>query len=165
MRTDSGGEPRTIPVPRPTAPLLLGLLLGGLALAFLVAHLIVTDAEAIEALVAEAERAVEAQEFAAFRAVLAEDYEGEGGDADGAVEAVEQAWRQHEPTGIRTEVLGLEVHGDEAVSRVQVDAGVYGRVTRLLLDVTYVRAIDGWKIRRVALVESRRRRHRGPKPR
>ena len=91
----------------PLALLLVVLLVGGL---LLVDHLVVTDAEAVETLVLRADETVREADWEAFRALLADDYEGEGKTAEGAVRRIQRAQRSvadGEARALRAELLDL----------------------------------------------------------
>lgn len=126
--------------------LLLPLLALGVLGAFLLGDLlVVSDEEAIEALVDDAADAVRRADFAAFRALLADDFAGEGGDVDGAVRRAQRARGQAEGR-FRAELLELEIDGDRARGPVKVSGAVFGNAGAVSLDVGFLRTGDGWRI-------------------
>jgi hypothetical protein len=134
----------------PTGPtrlrplLLAGLLLAGTAL--LVERLWVTDREAVEALVAEAEDAVRSGEFGRLLPLLDPGLAFEGRDAEATVRYVESLWKRHRPLGLSAEVQACDVAGDEAEARVDVRTMVLARPVSVRLDLDLRRTPDGWVV-------------------
>jgi ketosteroid isomerase-like protein len=125
------------------ALLVLALIIG---LIVLVERLIVTDAEAVEAVVEQAADAVKQGDFAALADLLDMDYKGEGGDKDGAIAYAQRIWGQWRPMGLRAAVGQVEVNGDEASAPTMVRGQVLGRPFGIRVGFGLKRTDDGWRI-------------------
>jgi DNA-binding GntR family transcriptional regulator len=130
---------------RPTFLALLAIAL----LAYGIERLIVTDAEAIEALAERAGRAVADRDWENLRGCLSEDFHYGSLDRDGTVTLVRRLVERHDPKGIRVLMQHIEVHGDEAQAEGIVVGRAYGRPARVVVSVD-LRRVDGdWRIARV----------------
>lgn len=114
--------------------------------AWLIAGWIVTDREAIAALMEEAVEAVKAGDFGRFAATLDTDYEAEGRDRDAMVDYVRTLWRRTRPGDLDAVLDEIQVEGDDAWGAAEVRANVLGRPTRIPVQVTWRRTEDGWRI-------------------
>lgn len=132
-------------MPRPGLTLLLlaAAVVGGF---LLVDALVVTDEEAVEALVDDAADAVRRGDFEAFAALLATEYAGEGGDQAGAVRRARRAAADADVEGLRATLLDLEVDGDRARGPVKVAGSFLGTSGAVSLDVGFLRTPEGWRI-------------------
>ncbi len=127
--------------------LLLGLLaVLAVGVVVLVDALVVTDEEAIEAVVDQAAAAVRKGDFKALRALLADDYEGEGGDAEGAVGRARRGWEDLGGENLHADLLDLSVQGDEAQGVVKIGGSLLGRPGAASLHVGFQRIAEGWRI-------------------
>jgi hypothetical protein len=121
------------------------MLLVAVLAGYLIERLIVTDAEAIEALLERAVAAVDHGDFDVFRDTIDEEYSQDGRDRDGIVKFVSEEYRHWRPSGLRLDVLEVKVTGDEAEARIALRARDPGG--RVLAEVHLVRRAGGWRIR------------------
>lgn len=115
----------------------------------LVEHLIVTDAEAIEALAARAAKAAGERDFAALGRLLSDDFRYGTRDRAETLAHVESMLRKHPATGIEIDVYEIRVDDGHATAKGLVRAQVYGRPFGVHVDVELVETEDGWKLDRV----------------
>ncbi len=126
------------------------LLVGGAA--FLLERLVVTDAEAVEALVERAADAVRDGDFEALAATLGAEFRVEGRAGEEAVAWIRKLRRNYRPLGIEAEVGDVEVAGDRAVAPTVVSMTVLARPVRLGAAV-HCRLIDGQWLITAAVLE------------
>ena len=126
----------------------LGVLLAAL-LAWGIERLIVTDKEAIEAVVEAGAHAVERGDWDAVAAIFDDEVVVDGKDKRAAVRRLRAYWEASGATSLSTEVLDLVVSGDQASARVRARPGgrgwAFGEGT-----VTWVRRPQGWKATGIA---------------
>jgi len=131
---------------RPRIPVWLGLLVVLAGLAFLIERLIVTDEEAVEALIEDAARAVREGDFEALTALLAPDFEAEGREREAAVAWISTLKRRWRPLGLEVEVREVVVEGDTAKAPVLVSMTVMARPVRFLVEVDSRQTDRGWRM-------------------
>lgn len=131
---------------RPRIPVWLGALVVLAALGFLLERLIVTDEEAVEALVEDAAKAVREGDFQALTALLALDFEAEGRERDEAVAWIRTLTRRWRPLGVEAKVQKVEVEGDTAKAPTLVSMTVMARPVRFLVEVDCKKTDRGWRI-------------------
>jgi ketosteroid isomerase-like protein len=129
---------------RPSLWLGVLLVVGGLVL--LVERVIVTDAEAVEALVQRAAEAVREGDFEALAATLGAGFTVEGRTGKEALDWIRKLRRNYRPLGIDAEVGEVEVSEDRAVAPTVVSMTVMARPVHLRAAVHCRRAEDGWRI-------------------
>lgn len=117
------------------------------ALAWGIERLVVTDTEAIEALVERAEEAVRDGDFETLAGLLHPDYEAEGRDRDEAVRYVRRLWRRYRPVGLDVELGTVRVEGDRAEAPAVADVRALGRPFTIRLRTGFGRTPDGWRLR------------------
>ena len=126
----------------------LGVLCAALA-AWGIERLIVTDKEAIEAIVEAGARAVERGDWDAVAAIFDDEVVVGGKDKRDAVKRLRAYWEASGATSLSTEVRDLVVSGDQASARIRAWPGgrglAYGEGT-----VTWVRRPGGWKATGIA---------------
>lgn len=120
------------------------LLVGGLI--FLVERLIVTDAEAVEALVERATQAAREGDFEALAATLAPEFTVEGRTGEEALAWIRKLRRNYRPLGIEAEVGEVEVAEDRAMAPTLVSMTVMARPVRFRAAVHCQRANGEWRI-------------------
>jgi hypothetical protein len=125
--------------------LLLGLLLA-VGLGVLIERLVVTDAEAIEALLEEFRDAAKDREWKRIRPVLSDDFAWGQRGPDETVAEVERIAQRYPPTRIEVE------WGAIAPARLRCEVDVtyrawgYGGVWVGQVRVTFAREKDGWRL-------------------
>ena len=128
------------------------VVLGAALLAWGVERLIVTDREAIEAIVEGGARAVERGDWDAVAAIFDDEVVEGARDERDFVKQLRSYWQASGATSLSTEVLDLTVSGDRASARVRARPGgrgfAYGEGT-----VSWVRRPNGWKASGIANVE------------
>ena len=124
----------------------LGVLLGVGGLVLLVERLIVTDAEAVDALVQRAAEAVREGDFEALAATLGAGFTVEGRTGEEALDWIRKLRRNFRPLGIEAEVGEVEVSEDRALAPTVVSMTVMARPVRLRAAVHCRRGEDGWRI-------------------
>ena len=130
----------------------LGALLALLGLGFLVERLVVTDAEAVEALVERAAESVREADFEALAATLDPEFTVEGRTGDEAVAWIRKLQRNYRPLGIEVEIGEIEVHEDRAMAPTEVSMTVMARPLSFRAAV-HCRKVDGaWRIASAILV-------------
>jgi hypothetical protein len=136
----------TLPVMRFRPSLWLGalLLIGGLV--FLVERLIVTDAEAVEALVEQAAEAAREGDFEALGALLMPEFTVEGRTGKEAVDWIRKLRRNYRPLGIEVEVGDVQVAEDRSRAPTLVSMTVMARPVRFRAAVHCQRIDGGWRI-------------------
>jgi len=135
--------------PRPSLWLGALIVLGGLV--FLVERLIVTDAEAVEALVERAAEAVREGDFEALAATLAPGFTLEGRSREEAVDWIRTLRRRYQPRGIEVEVEDVAVDGEAATATARAAANVMARPVRFRLTLDCGHVEGEWRIRGAAL--------------
>lgn len=131
--------------PRPRLTLLGALLLVGLGL--LVERLIVTDAEAVEGLLEDARRAVQARDLAGLRPLLDDAFVWNGLGPDEAVRRLQREVDRSGPTRIDVSWGAVEPRGDACDVAVHARVFAYGGLLPLEGRLTFVRTSAGWRIR------------------
>jgi hypothetical protein len=109
-------------------------------------RLVVTDREAIVALLEGAETSVVREDWDAVAGAIAEDYAERGLDRDGAVAWVRDLWRRSAMKSLTLDVDDLRVEGDRAAARVTVRPGLPFGGTRFGGRVDLERRPGGWRI-------------------
>lgn len=119
------------------------------AVGLLVAHLIVTDAEAIEALAERMARAAAERDMQALGEALSEDFTYGSRDRAATLAHVEGLLGKHKPVGIEVNLYEIRVDDGRATAKGVVGAQVYGRPMRVQIDVELIETDDGWKLVKV----------------
>jgi hypothetical protein len=130
--------------PRPRSLLIAALLAVGLG--FLIERLVVTDTEAIEALLEEARDAAKDREWARLRPLLSDDFVWQGRNADETVAEVARLAERHGPTMIEVAwgaVAPARLRCDVEVD-VRARVGLYHHGVRVR--VTFAKEKDGWRM-------------------
>ena len=122
------------------------LFLGLVALFVVIERAIVTDEEAIEALLEDLEDAAREQDWDRFLAVLHVDYQAEGRNAEEAVEYAASLMKQYRPVDLTMYVGNIDVDGDDAEARTNVGATVSGQPIRVKVAIDLKRTDDGWRV-------------------
>lgn len=125
--------------------LLLALLALGLV-GFVVERLVVTDREAVTALLEGAADAVSRGDWDALTGAIDESYDEHGRDRAAFVAYVSGLARRYAPRGVGIEVGDPEVAGDRAAARVVVKPGAPFVGVRIPGRVDLVRRTGGWRI-------------------
>ncbi len=120
-----------------------------IGIGLLVAHLIVTDAEAIRALADRTAGAAAERDMQALGEALSADFTFGSRDRAGTLEHVQGLLQKHKPTGIGVDLYELRVDDARATAKGVVSATAYGRPMRVQIDVDLVKTDDGWKLSRV----------------
>src|SRR5262245_56716570 len=105
--------------------LLVGLLLA-VGLGILIERLVVTDAEAIEALLEEANDAAKDREWRRLRPLLSDDFTWQGRDADATVAEIERLAERNRPTWIEMRWGAIAPARLRCDVEVEVRAAAYG---------------------------------------
>ena len=128
---------------------LLALLCAGL-LAWGIERLIVTDREAVTALLEGAARSLERGDDAGLRSAFADDFRSESPAKDrGAFVAwLLERWRETQASGVSVEVRECEVEGDVARVRARAVAAPYAAYP-VEARLECVRTADGWRVARL----------------
>jgi hypothetical protein len=126
------------------------LVLAVLAVAALAAwgieRLVVTDREAIEALLDGARASVLREDWDGIRDVIADDYAERGLDRDGAVSWIRDLWRRSQMKSLTLTIDEVRVEGDRAAARVTVSPGLPFAGARFGGRVELERRTGGWRI-------------------
>jgi hypothetical protein len=120
-------------------------LLAVVLVAFGVERLIVTDAEAIEALGDDVAEALAERRFGDLESLLSEGFHYGGKDRAATIAHVRALVERHKPAGIEIRLYDVAVEGDAATAAGRVAGSVYGRPATLDVHATLVREEDGWK--------------------
>jgi hypothetical protein len=122
------------------------LLLLALGLGFLVERLVVTDTEAIEALLDEARAALKERAVERLRPLLAEDFQHAGRGPDEAVAEARRLIERHRPTLLEIDPGPIVVGRGRAEVDVRVRALAYGGGYVGGLRLVLAQDPDGWRI-------------------
>ena len=121
------------------------VIVGAAVLAWAVERLIVTDREAIEAVVERGARAIERGDWDAVAAIFDDEALEGGRDRRELLRFVKSSWQASGATSLSAEVLDLTVSGDRASSRIRARPGgrglAYGEGV-----VSWVRRESGWRV-------------------
>jgi hypothetical protein len=129
--------------------LALGVFAAG-ALGLLVERLVVTDREAIRALVADTEAALSRADFEAFAGALHPDFAGPEGDREQTVAFVRSLWSEYAPTGLSVDLGEIALGPDgEAEAKVVATAAVLARPVRAHVTMAFAKHGGAWKVVRV----------------
>lgn len=131
-------------------PLFL-VLLGVVALGFLVERLIVTDAEAIENLVAEAEQAFNEERFEDLLDILNPDFRFGERDRDGTVAYLRRQAKRFETAGIDVVLDAPRIEGDEATAGARVRVRAMSQLGVVPVSLRFARTEAGWRLKRASL--------------
>ena len=115
-------------------------------LAFVVERLVVTDREAVTALLEDAAAAVSKNDWEKLSGALDDDYAEHGRDRAAFVSYVAGLAKQYKPQGVGIEVAEPTIDGDHAAARVVVKPGAPFIGVRIDGRVDLVRRRDGWRI-------------------
>jgi len=130
----------------------LGVLLLAAGLVYLVERLIVTDAEAVQALVERAAEAVREGDFEALAGTLGAEFTVEGRTGQEAVDWIRKLKRNYRPLGLEVEVGEVEVSEDRAMAPTQVSMTVLARPVRFDAAVHCQNTNGEWRITSAILV-------------
>ena len=137
----------------------LRLLLGILAMAALAAwgieRLVVTDAEAVEALLAADEAAIRSGDWDTVRTSIAPEYEERGRDREAIVRWARDLWKASRATTLSIRTDDVRVEGDRAAARVTVSPGSPWTGQRFGGRVDLERTPEGWRIVGIAPDDAR----------
>lgn len=123
-----------------------------LAVAFLtlavfgIERLIVTDAEAIQALADETARALTERKYDHLHEVMDEAFRYQGKDRTATIRHVRGLVEKHKPLAIDIKLPEIEIEEDTATARGYVAAQVYGRPVHYPIEAELVRTEDGWML-------------------
>ncbi len=131
---------------RPRPLLWLGAVCVLLGVAWGIERLVVTDKEAIRALVERTTEAVKTGDFDAVAQAFDPAYDAEGRDRDGMVEYLRTLWRRFRPLGLEVDLGEVTVEGDDASALAEISANVVGRPTRIEVTTVFRRTDAGWRI-------------------
>lgn len=134
---------------------ILLIAVGVLALAWAVERLIVTDGEAIEALLEGQASVIVRGEWDALEKTIVEDYDERGKNRAGLVSWVRDTWQRSGARSLDVHVEETRVEGDRARARVTVSPGMPFGGMRVSGSVELRRTEDGWRIASVAPDDSR----------
>jgi hypothetical protein len=109
-------------------------------------RLVVTDREAIEALIEGARTAVVRGDWPALESTLADDYAERGLDRAGAIAWIQRLWRRSQLSALTVDVEDVRVEGDRAAARVTVSPTMGFGGTRFGGRVDLERREAGWRI-------------------
>jgi hypothetical protein len=116
-------------------------------LGWLVERWIVTDAEAIEALLTDAAAAFDEADFVRLGELLDEEFTQDRAPRDKALERLAALVKRFEPKGTSVSSSHLVVEGDAAKARVHVRVRALGQVLPLAGDVRFRRDAEGvWRV-------------------
>jgi hypothetical protein len=138
-------------------PLVVAGLLLAVAAAWTVERLVVTDREAIEALLSETADAAKRGDWAAVRRALVEDFQGM--EADEVVSWIRGFAGAGVFPGWSLSVEDVAVEGDRAAARATVRLGPYGSYSG---EAGLERTEAGWRVRSIAPDDPRLLRSRRP---
>jgi len=113
-------------------------------------RLVVTDREAIEALIEGARAAVVRGDGPALESMLADDYAERGLDRAGAIAWIQRLWRRSQLSALTVDVEDVRVEGDRAAARVTVSPTMGFGGTRFGGRVDLERRAAGWRITGIA---------------
>ena len=130
--------------------LLLLVVLGGVV--YLVDRLVVTDREAIEALVERAVQTTREGDFEALGELVDLEYEGKGGSREGVLRLVKSTWSTWRPVQLDADIGEIDVQEGTGEAPVVVTGQVAGQPIALRLAVRFVEREDGWKIAAARIV-------------
>ena len=116
------------------------------AAAWAIEHLIVTDREAIETLLAGAHGSVEREDWDGLAAAIAPDYAERGMDREKAVGWIRDLWRRSHMKSADLTVDDVRVDGDRAAARVTIRPGLGLGGWRFGGRVDVERRPEGWRI-------------------
>ena len=120
-------------------------IVGAAVLAWAIERLIVTDREAIEAVVERGARAIERGDWDAVASIFDDEALEGGRDRRELLRFVKSSWEATGAASLSAEVLDLAVSGDRASSRVRARPGgrglAYGEGV-----VSWVRREGGWRV-------------------
>ncbi len=119
-----------------------------------VERLVVTDREAIEALLERATSAVSRDDWDGLANALDEGYTERGRDKQAFVAHVRDLKERHKPQGVGIEIGETSVDVDHAVTPVVVKPGAPYIGIRIAGRVHFVRTGDGWRIAGVADIDT-----------
>jgi hypothetical protein len=111
-----------------------------------VERLVVTDREAIEALIEGARTAVVRRDWPALESMLAEDYAERGLDRAGAIAWIQRLWQRSRLTALSVEVDDVRVEGDRAAARVTVSPTMGFGSAQFGGRVDLERREEGWRV-------------------
>ena len=109
-------------------------------------RLIVTDAEAIEALGETVATAMEERDFEALDSLLDEAFQYRGRDRAETLKHVRSLLSKYKPTGIQIQLQQIEVDEDRATAKGVILGQAYGRPAQFQMDVVLQRTEEGWKL-------------------
>lgn len=124
----------------------LGVLAVVAGLVLLVERLIVTDAEAVEALIERAAEAVRQGDFEALADTLEADFTVDGRTGEEALTWIRRLYRNFRPLGIEVEIGEIEVVDDRAMAPTVVSMTVMARPFRFAASVHCQRTDGDWRI-------------------
>jgi hypothetical protein len=122
------------------------LLVLALGLGVLVERLVVTDTEAVEALLDEAIAAVKARELGRLRPLLADDFDFHGRGPEAALAEAQRLLDRHRPTLLELTPGPVVVAGSRAEVLLKVRALAYGGAYAGWLALGLVRERTGWRL-------------------
>lgn len=117
---------------------------GGLA--WLVARLVVTDAEAIESTVTGLSESASANDWETFESLLADDFESAWGDRAKFPSAVAGLMKRFDVRTAKVRFGEITVRGDRGAASVTVLPGPPARGFPVPARVDLVRTDDGWRV-------------------
>lgn len=129
---------------RPRLALLILFAAG--ALAWLVARLVVTDAEAIESTVTRMAETASAQDWKTFESLLADDFESAWGDREKLPRAVAELMKRFDVRKAEVRCGEITVRGDRGAASITVLPGAPARGFPVPARVDLVRTDDGWRV-------------------
>jgi len=131
-------------VRRPRLSLCFGVLLILAGAIWAIERLVVTDEEALEALVRAAAEAIRSDDGASLERTLAPEFEASQRDRAGTVRWVGRQWRRYRPFRLEVEVGRIGVEGDRATLQAVGSMTVMARPVEVHVDLEARRAADGW---------------------
>ena len=131
-------------------PLLLALL-GALAVGFLIERLIVTDIEAIENLVADAESAFNEGRLGDLVDILDPEFRYGTRNRDETIAHLERLAKQFQAAGIVVVLDAPRIDGDEATANGRVRLRVLSQLSVVPVSLRFVRGEGGWLFKGAAL--------------
>ncbi len=133
----------------------LGLLVLVL-LAYGIERLIVTDAEALQAVANDAAAALRDRDWDHLEGLLTVDFTHDGRDRAATVAYARTLVMRYRPVGVRIGLTEIQVQDDDAEARAIIEATVLGRPAGRAVHVRFRRTAGGWRLCEIEGDERRR---------
>ena len=131
-------------------PLLLALV-GAIALGFVVEWLIVTDEEAIRALVSDAEEAFNGRQFSDLGNLMDPDFRYGPRDRDETIQYLERMSKRFQAAGADVVLSEVTVSGDEGSAQGEVRLRVLTQFSVFPVSLRFARLDGTWRLNQASL--------------